>query len=490
MTRKQVLLLITVLILLVGLAVSIYLVGQRQEIRKKAGVSGPVKLTFDAPSSMTRGQIATVNIVMNNTDTTPKQINVAGVDIQFNPDIFIPTVPNCGQALSSSVGGKVEGNKISITCYIGGGGTVYSLEAGHQIILGRFDIQVKNTAPIGQATPLSFTMTAIAEATTQTDLSDQGSNRNITITDVATPTLTPTATLTPSPTINLTPTLTPTSGPSPTLTPTPIISNTPTPTPTGIQPTATITPTVTHVPTPTLTPTPPSGEDVYTIDIGTKQQLTININAGPGGQLYFKVKLPLVLKTPDMFLKLRLVDEDVVMRSGTLDQNLTMCSTAFGVTDYMIPVRGTLTGEDRGGAIYAPSSQVTGITTGTIAPVGPDGSLSLAAAVPGKIYSIILKGPKTRGATMIKHFLWTNGSVFDWTAKENQWLDPGDVPNPNNSSAQDCVVNSTDWSLIQSRIGMSDQANLDVADVNYDGLVNAGDEVDVIHTLSAKPDDD
>ena len=72
-------------------------------------------------------------------------------------------------------------------------------------------------------------------------------------------------------------------------------------------------------------------------------------------------------------------------------------------------------------------------------------------------------------------------------------MEPGDLPDPNNSHKQDCTVNSIDLTLIETILDsqeQSGQSNLDIADVNYDGIVNANDLSKVVKTLSTKPDDD
>ena len=72
----------------------------------------------------------------------------------------------------------------------------------------------------------------------------------------------------------------------------------------------------------------------------------------------------------------------------------------------------------------------------------------------------------------------------------NNPLEPGDLPNPNDNLLQDCTVNSVDISLMVSRIGSTGGADLQVADVNFDGSVNGNDISKVVNTLSTKPDDD
>jgi len=69
-------------------------------------------------------------------------------------------------------------------------------------------------------------------------------------------------------------------------------------------------------------------------------------------------------------------------------------------------------------------------------------------------------------------------------------LEAGDLPNPNEDNQQDGVVNSVDFSLIESRVGKVDSASLSVADLNLDGIVNWGDAGLLLNTLGTKYEDE
>lgn len=276
-------------------------------------------------------------------------------------------------------------------------------------------------------------------------------------TPTSTPTLTPTLTLTPTPTPTITPTVTPTSSPPPSATPT--ITQTPAPTPT---------PTITL--TPTITPTP-----------------TLSFAQFP--QIKFKAALSNIQNHPDMYIKLRVKDEISEMNTPMTKISLSdRCNNPPSSTiDYYVPVKAD------GDGNYLPSANISktpplGVH---IAPVTSDGWVALDGNSPDKIYTFILKGPKTRGEKLASHIKVATGprdsQSFDWTATE---LEPGDLPNPQNGNKQDCLVNSLDISLIISRLGHTDAESLDTADVNYDGIVNGNDITKVLNTLSAKQDDD
>jgi len=301
-----------------------------------------------------------------------------------------------------------------------------------------------------------------------------------------------TAGITPSPTTPG-PSVTPSpTTPGPSVTPSPTTPG-PSVTPSPTTPGPSVTPSPTKVPTPILTntpvPTPPSGEDKYLINVGDKQSLTINIGgAGTSPQIRFKAKLTATVNNPDLYFKLRVKDEVALMTAGPTPATADMCNNPpAGVTDFYIPVKAD------GNGVYSPAQAISLVSPAgaKMASVSADGWVTLDGLMAGKYYTLNLKGPKTRSVKMVQHFTLQAGNSatqdFDWTANP---LDPGDVPDPNNGGKQDCTVNSTDWSLIQSRIGATDQPNLDVADVDYNGLVNGEDIGKMIHTLATKPDDD
>lgn len=256
---------------------------------------------------------------------------------------------------------------------------------------------------------------------------------------------------------------------------------------------AVLDPSITSVPpTPTWspTPTPPSGREKYTIDIGDKQSLVFQIGPAINSQIKFKAKLASVSNTPDLYLRLRVKDELAFMNSQNYQNTSsdTCNNPNLPDRDLYVPMKAT-------GGVYAPVAQISSPapTGATVATVTPDGWVILEGIVPGRYYTLYLKGPKTRKGKMIEHFLLqpnqNSTQDFDWTGKP---LDPGDLPNPDKDMKQDCTINSTDWSLIKKYIGSNktDAKALDVADVNYSGEVNALDSINILSTLSKKPDDD
>jgi len=200
----------------------------------------------------------------------------------------------------------------------------------------------------------------------------------------------------------------------------------------------------------------------------------------------FATKLGNVERTPDLILRLRVNDELAFVSNPAGDA--VSCQTPnSNEHDYYIPVKA---GSD---SIYVPdsSASVTVPSGVTLAAVNANGWVSLPGLSINRYYTFTLKGPKTRATRMAQHTqlqLGTaSGQNFDWAGT---LLMPGDLPDPNNSNLQDCTINSFDLSFIINRIGSTDQTALDIADVNYDNVVNGNDLAQVVNTLSTKQDDD
>lgn len=215
--------------------------------------------------------------------------------------------------------------------------------------------------------------------------------------------------------------------------------------------------------------------------------MKIESGDGTGAPLVkFKAKLSHAEKTPDMYMRLRVKDELAFLD----DPNATSptCEDpGTGGIDFWIPVSADSNG------VYQPASRALSVTPpadGQVATVNADGFAVLDGVVSDRYYTLVLKAPKFRGTKEAEHVLLQTGSEnqsFDWTEKP---LEAGDLSDPNADGVQDCTVNSVDLSLIESRLGSTDSVNLDVADVNYDSVVNGNDLSIVVDTLSRKSDDD
>lgn len=99
-------------------------------------------------------------------------------------------------------------------------------------------------------------------------------------------------------------------------------------------------------------------------------------------------------------------------------------------------------------------------------------------------YAIAIKGEKHLQHVFRNINIPTNNNI-DLTSYP---LEPGDLPI---SGIQDGQVNTNDIDRVLAAMAKPNQtaADLTVADVNYDGVVNAGDMAQILATLSTKPDE-
>lgn len=273
--------------------------------------------------------------------------------------------------------------------------------------------------------------------------------------------------------------------------------------------TNTVNPTVTSGPTNATEPTAPvdvtlpvttpgSGNEEYSIDIGDKNSLSIDIGEGTGGlPITFKAKLSKMMTSPDLYLKMRVIDEQMVMTQGVSAGN--SCNTSVnGIQDFYISAKSD------GEGVYYPSSSAKPVSQfalpggSQIAAVDTDGKVTVPGISLGsnKYYTFILKGPKTRGVKVLEHYKTDSDAqtLFDWTDKP---LDAGDLPDPNTGSQQDCTINSIDVNQIISRLSVGldpdvtpDPADLNICDVDYNRVCNGQDVSHVVTNLQIKPDDD
>lgn len=203
LSKKQIIALILIIGLFVSIFLTLILVKQSQDIRKKAAGTGAIKLTLLAtPSSVTQGQSSTVKIMLRNNTTNIYKIRAAGVELEFDPTIFTAVIPSNGcTTLSTPAKTQVTGNKILLTCMVTPGGSPYELKTGSAglIELGRVILTAKVTGP--KTSTVSFKRTNIPDATGANnfqDFSDAGSSTTINIASVP-PKPTPTRTPTPTP---------------------------------------------------------------------------------------------------------------------------------------------------------------------------------------------------------------------------------------------------------------------------------------------------
>jgi len=193
------------------------LISQRQEIRKRATGTGKVKVALQPTGSVKRGETITVNIILEATEKV--EIGTGGVDLEFKPNFFSISKEslNCNSSfLPNKAIGNVNANKISLTCYTTP--PFPYLNAGQKVTLGTFQVRVLDNA--SDQTEIRFLRTEVVDISL-TDISDQGTPGTYKIKQETAPISSPTPIPSQTPTFTpaLTPSQTNTPTPTPTLTP-------------------------------------------------------------------------------------------------------------------------------------------------------------------------------------------------------------------------------------------------------------------------------
>ncbi len=247
----------------------------------------------------------------------------------------------------------------------------------------------------------------------------------------------------------------------------------------------TSTPEPTSTPESTSTPTPPL-DNSYAVPIGEKQSLTINIGGGVDPDavyVRFKIKLEWAQFKPEIKVRLKAVDLSVSPTPKPADTCQKPGAGEYFYRD--IPMVADSYGQ------YSPKKGATFTDSKGEAQITSEGWVPLRGLTPDKNYALFVKGPKHRDIKMEKSVTLKKAQAisqdFNWTDK---LLPPGDLPDPNNNFIQDCVVNSVDLTLAEDRIGRTDKNSLDIADVNYDNIVNASDVSKIVKTLEENEEDD
>lgn len=506
--NKKIIAIFILIALSIGLLVTIKLAGQRQDIRNRAAGSGSTAKLYLSPNPYTfnhnEDKVFDLKADLTGGSTT-ERMGYFYTEVTFDKNYLNVTINNTLPTAYIDTSMSNFDNKIRISTSSEANNTgIIKIELGaltalkgpainnNTVTLARIHFFAKQPTVSGTNNSIALLKNQVIDnATNPNELVVQAVPVAYYINSASTtPTLTPTA---PVGATN-----TPTNSPP---TNTPPANN---PTPTSSVPTAT--PTLYQQPT--VRPTPPSDRSNYLIDIGDKQSLTINIGpgSGTGVQIRFKTKLADVQGHPDLLLRLRVKDELAFLNSSqdTVSNGDSCKNPPSSEKDFWIPVKADVNGlyvPDSSAVPYANANTKTRkrsngdarATDVVTAPVSADGWVTLDGLYTDKYYSLFLKGPKTKATRTAEHIIWQGGSQslpeFDWTTDELA-LQPGDLMDPNSNYEQNCTVNSIDLALIEDRLAKTDTDSLRVADVNYDGVVNGNDVSKVVHTLSAKPDDD
>jgi hypothetical protein len=437
LTRSQFLSLLFILGLLIALFTALNLVGQKQEIRKKAAATSATLALYPTSETFCQGEAKAVELKATFLEgSASEKLDYFKTEINFSKD-YLSMPDNVYIDTSTSGFGKI----------LRVDGSIPVNETGKIIIELAADVPGNGPAtdqPItiakiilaGKAATPSTQQISINADTLQM-INNQASKLPVNVTGASYTVGSGDCILSPTPTGAIAP---------PSLTPTP----------TGIM-----------------------SADVYT---------------------RFGIKLFGVETTPDILVWLKVRDLVVHITPPPIPI-IDTCQNA-GAGEYLykeIP----MTADENG--VYHPKAGGTFKYKDKILIVTDDGWLPLLDVAADRAYALYVKGPKHRKSRMIDSIQLMEGKDtaqnFDWSSLP---LDPGDLPNPDNSMLQDCTINSVDISLITARINSccnticdrsytsdcTDWNNLEVADVNYDGVINSTDISRVVYTLSTKPDDD
>lgn len=287
-SRKKILGIVAIVIVVIALVAGLILVKRNQDIREDAAAATSVSIS---PTTQTRarGVNFSYSVVMN---TGVNRISGVDIRLNYNPNAVEVTSISRGtgiQVLDQEVPGNGFDNTAGTIKYL-----TFTLDrtkavTGSNLEVLKVNARVKSTAAAGSY-PITFNSNTVFSAVGETQdviINRTGGNvvvttatptPVITATPVRTATPTPTRTPTPTPTRTATPTSTPTATPQRTATATPVRTATATPTMSS-----TPTPVPTSTSTATSTPTFRAGDvdhdgDVDIVDIGL---LVDNYRANP-----------------------------------------------------------------------------------------------------------------------------------------------------------------------------------------------------------------
>ncbi len=188
------------LLIISALPVSLTLVKQRQEIRKRAEGPNKVEIKFSPYSGPTNpGASFLVEIFLflpSGDAQQSRTFYVAGGDLKFNPDVFEVSEISCSGNLPLAVRNSADTSTgvISLTCSKPGGQSPLTLSSGYTSTpLGSFRVRIKDNTPLG-LTSVYFTEAIVPDATTTDNLAILPNPLGFIIAFPAIPTFEPTPT--------------------------------------------------------------------------------------------------------------------------------------------------------------------------------------------------------------------------------------------------------------------------------------------------------
>lgn len=204
---KKVLAIVVGLLVLIAIPVTVFVVGQRQELRKRAAPATTLALT---PQTVTKSVGDTFSLDVS-LDPGTNQVIAVEIHLAFDPEkLEAQTITNSSLFTNILTSGVVDRGTAAIT--VGAADTRHPITQAGTAAVVRFKALARTDAPISVRFSPNTQATGIGEAT---NVLVGTTPATITITGAAvtpspTTTITPTPTRTATPTATLTPTLTPT----------------------------------------------------------------------------------------------------------------------------------------------------------------------------------------------------------------------------------------------------------------------------------------
>ncbi|KKR33164.1 MAG: hypothetical protein UT63_C0022G0007 [Candidatus Gottesmanbacteria bacterium GW2011_GWC2_39_8] len=221
------------------------------------------------------------------------------------------------------------------------------------------------------------------------------------------------------------------------------------------------------------------GESAYdmVVPVGNTESGNFVINETNNSYPLVKINLSLfgAEKTPPLKFSIRAKDDSV----NVINNTETCNNPKAGQTDFI-----NITFKAGQEKVYSPDSGVGDVR------ITSDGYLKLNGINPDKTYTLYIKGGQHKMMKMATGVKFKAGrdvsNNFDFT---NKPLLPGDLPDPKNNMKQNCIIDASDVGLVMDRLGKEDWDSLSIADLDYNGVVNAGDMGLLLNTLKNREEE-
>lgn len=211
---KKALIYIVIALTLLAIPVTVFLVGQQQELRKKAAPASTLSFS-PANKSMKVGETVTLEAML---DTADNQVAAVQVNVVFDPTkLEAVSITNGSFAPSVYTAGKTGSGTASIT--VGAANAAAPLHGQGSVAILKLKALTATSPTVSVRFGADTFAGALNESTNNVIVGTTPATITITNADGTTPSITPTATPSVTPSVTPTGTLTPTLTPTPPATP-------------------------------------------------------------------------------------------------------------------------------------------------------------------------------------------------------------------------------------------------------------------------------